>query len=391
MRTAQTAALLTCALATALALAGCTSADDQPRGDLSGSGTPNPTQSPLTSPGSPSTSATSDSSPAGDGPVGGPPEQPAVLAPDTRLLDWQPVEGNAMISDVVTDNGNWTLTTDQAGSQATLKGEKTSTIKPPSGLSIQETLLDETWAVVVASDENGVRPSVATVIELATGRKTVIDGSSAVPTAPSGAWALGGDTLLRATYQGRDYCVASTDLTSGTTTVTYCAEPRHGFNALAVSAAGRSLLTFDSGQPSCRTPARLGDDGAEPLLDVAPCKGSDSVLTEHGAVWGVVEKEQRYEVSSYFASYDDQYFDLGVGTTGTLTWCGDSAYFVRDTQLDVDKARLLRWTPDGELEVVYESPGEGSAFLTAPRCGGHVLTITALGEGGDEQVSAVVP
>jgi len=379
-------------LGLALVLAGCTNVDDQPRGDLQGPGTPNPTQAPLTSPGAPSSGATTapDSSPTGAGPAGGPPGNPAVLEPTTRLLDWQPVDDKT-ITDVVTDNGIWTLTADQAGSAATLRGEKTTTINPPSGLSIQNTLLDEAWAVVVASDENGVRPAIATVIELATGRRTTIDGNSGVPTAPSGAWALGGDTLLRATYQGRDYCVASTDLTSGTTTVTYCAKPRHGFNALSVSTAGRSLLTFDAGQPSCRTPARLADDGAEPLLDVTPCKGSDSVLTDHGAVWGVVEKEQRYEVSHYFASYDEQYFDLGVGTTGSLTWCGDSAYFVRDSQKDVDKARLLRWTPDGTLEVVYESPGQGNAFLTEPRCGGHVLTITALGEGGDEQVSAVVP
>jgi len=382
--------LAACGLTAALVLTGCTSGDDEPLVDLRGSGTPNPIQSPLTSP--PSSGPASSSAPAatGGGPAGGTADHPAVLDAATRLLDWQPV-ADTSIDDVVTDNGIWTVTVDQAGSQARLVGEDEITVKPPSGMTIQEALLDEAWAVVVAADENGVRPAVATVVELATGRRTMIDGRSGVPTAPSGAWALGGDTLLRATYQGRDYCVASTDLTTSTTTVTYCAKPRHGFNALAVSAAGRSLLTFDAGQPSCRTPARLADDGAEPLLDVTPCKGSDSVLTEHGAVWGVVEKEQRYEVSHYYASYDDQYFDLGVGTTGTLTWCGDSAYFVRDTQKDVDKARLLRWTPDGALEVVYESPGEGNAFLTAPRCGGHVLTLTELGEGGDEQVSAAVP
>ena len=43
------------------------------------------------------------------------------------------------------------------------------------------------------------------------------------------------------------------------------------------------------------------------------------------------------------------------------------------------------------LEIVYESPGRGEAFLEAPRCADSVLTVSAYGEGGDEQVSATVP
>ena len=60
-------------------------------------------------------------------------------------------------------------------------------------------------------------------------------------------------------------------------------------------------------------------------------------------------------------------------------------------QKDRDKARLLRWTPDGELEVVYETKGLGDAFLAPPTCGDGVLTVTAYAEGGDERVWATVP
>ena len=60
---------------------------------------------------------------------------------------------------------------------------------------------------------------------------------------------------------------------------------------------------------------------------------------------------------------------------------------MRDPQAAGEPARLLRWTDAGALEVVYESKG-GQAFLSAPRCGGDRITLSAFAESGDEQVSA---
>ena len=54
-----------------------------------------------------------------------------------------------------------------------------------------------------------------------------------------------------------------------------------------------------------------------------------------------------------------------------------------------EPARLVR-VRDGEATVVYESPGTGNAFLSAPRCGGTDLTVTAFSQAGDEQVTAGV-
>ena len=34
----------------------------------------------------------------------------------------------------------------------------------------------------------------------------------------------------------------------------------------------------------------------------------------------------------------------------------------------------MRWTPQRTLEVAYESPSTGNAFLGEPACGGGVLT-----------------
>ncbi len=64
---------------------------------------------------------------------------------------------------------------------------------------------------------------------------------------------------------------------------------------------------------------------------------------------------------------------------------------MRDPQRSSDPARLLRIDPAaGTTEVVYESAGTGRAFLSAPRCGGTDLTLTAFTAAGDEQVTASV-
>ena len=81
-------------------------------------------------------------------------------------------------------------------------------------------------------------------------------------------------------------------------------------------------------------------------------------------------------------------FDLGPGLTGSLVWCDAAAYFVRDPETKTDPARLMRFTADGTLSVVYESASQGTAFLTEPRCGGDAITLTSYGDQGNEQVSA---
>ncbi len=147
-------------------------------------------------------------------------------------------------------------------------------------------------------------------------------------------------------------------------------------------------MTFDDHQPSCRTVVQVAGDDVVPFEGVEDCLGWEGVLTADGAVWSVVPKQNRIEAAHYYARDGDEYFDLGSGTSGTLVWCGDAAYFAQDPLRDGDPARLLRWTTDGALEVVYETRGRGPAFLTEPRCGDDRITVTAIAESGDEQVSA---
>ena len=187
---------------------------------------------------------------------------------------------------------------------------------------------------------------------------------------------------------GGSYCLATVDLEKQSSERTWCAEKRHGFNGARITPTGTSLMTFDDHQPSCRTVAQVTGDDVAPFEGVEDCLGWEGVLTVDGAVWSVVPKQTRIEAAHYYARDGDEYFDLGPGTSGTLVWCAGAAYFAQDPLRDGDPARLLRWTPDGALEVVYETRGRGPAFLTEPRCGDDWITVTAIAESGDEQISA---
>ncbi|CUR54821.1 conserved exported hypothetical protein [metagenome] len=339
-----------------LALAGCT-------GDPDASPTPRP--------------STGASSPTPD------------ETPTTTRLTWQPVD--AATTDTVTQGDGFAVVVDQSKRAVTLDeaGEST-TFRAPARFQFNDVLTDGSWLVLVAQDEQEVQPSRATVVELATGKRSVIDGESDLPTVNGGSWAIADGTVLHPTFRGTAYCLAKVDLASLTSELGYCAPRRGGFSHLVVSPQATSLLTF-SGRPQCRTVASL--DGAEvvPFAEVTECKGWDGAVTADGTIWSEVRNENRVEQAEFFASDEGTTTQLGVGTTGSLTWCGDSAYFVRDSQGAGSRAQLLRWTPSGRLDVAYESPGRGEAFLATPRCAGDVLSVSAFGEGGDEQVWAKVP
>jgi hypothetical protein len=373
------------AAALLLALAGCS--DAEPR---QAAGTATPSASATESPqaatpdgpsGGPSPSATRSAA------AGGTATRPAVLEPETALLDWQRVAGP--VEDTVTRGGGWTLSVNQDRSRAELEGPAGATRWSAAGERVADALLDEDYAVVVLQDKQEQDPSRAIVTDLASGQEFAIDGSSDIPTTNGGTWALGDGHLLHATLSKRSYCIASVDLATRTSTLGWCAPARQGFNQARISTAGDTITTFDDSRPSCRTVSRLEGTRTEPFPGAPDCHGAEGVLIEDGAVWSVVPNERRIENAHLYARIGDGYFDLGPGSTGTLTWCGDAAYFSRDPQRRGDDARLMRWRPRDGLSTVYVSPG-GQAFLPTPRCGGDTITVTALAQGGDEQVSTSV-
>jgi hypothetical protein len=373
---------LACAVSAALlvtALVACSDEEPTPAPSSPASAASEPT---------PRETTTSPSEPTSPAPSGGTAEDPVALEPTTELLDWRPESGPVRAS--VTRSGDWTLTVRGDGYSLDGPSRSSGSAASPDGRRVSDALLDEDWAVVVHQDKAEQRPGIAEVIELATGRAFRLDGRSDVPTTNGGTWALGGGRVLYATIgPGATYCVASVDLASRTSTLGWCAPRRHGFNGARITPAGTSLLTFDDAQPSCRTVVALAGSEATPFAGVPDCHGWDGLLTDDGAVWSVIPRESRIEDAHFYARSGDGYLDLGPGAAGSLTWCGGAAYFARDPQREGDPAALMRWSSADGLTVAYESPG-GQAFLSEPRCGGDTITVTALAEDGDEQVSARV-
>jgi hypothetical protein len=375
------AAALGAAALVAGLLAGCAE-DAEPSTD------PDPTESPSES-ASESASETPSESPSetpGETPTRDSEETSGPPASDlpVSLLDWRPVPGP--VADEVTVSGRWRLTRAANGSRAQLSGPAGATYTPPQGFTYTDVLLDGRYAVVVASHDQASEPDVAEVVDLSNGGVTRVDGRARPATSVGGAWALGSGFLAHATEDGRDYCLATVDLLAGRGRTGPCVPPRHGFNNVTVSAAGTSAMTFDDARPSCRTLNRVEGSSFEPLRGVTECAGWDVVTTETAAIWSEIPDEKKVEAAEFFVDTGSGPEELGPGTSGTLTWCGDAAYFVRDPQRQSEPARLVR-VRDGEAEVVYESPGTGNAFLGAPRCGGTDLTVSAFTAAGDEQVT----
>ena len=348
------------------------SASPSDTGSPSSSGTPTPLETPSQTPSQTATPAPS---------TGG------EVTPTTALLDWSPVA--ASVDGLVVQGVEWSVRVNPAGTRAKVAGPGPGRrVAAGPGRRIDQVLLDDEWLVVVAQAKDDKRPARATVLELAT-------GESRRPTprpAPGGGWAMHGGTLRYPTTGPEGtYCLAAFHLPSGQGEVDYCAPPRHGFSHVVASSTTTALMTFDDTRPvSCRTLATLTDGVAEPVAGVPDCVGWDVAATPTGTVWSVLPDEQQVEAGRFHATADATTYDLGLGATGTLTPCGDSVYFARNAA-GGRPAQLLRWTPQGTLEVVYAARGTGPGFLAEPACAGNVLTVTSFGAGGDEVVSATAP
>ena len=357
------------ALAVAVGLTACSRDDTSPETGPTSS----PSSESTSPPASPTTSPST--SPAG----------PASRSATTQALDWRPVPGP--VDDLVTRNAGWTLTVTGNGAGWSLEGARSGSGDAPPGWRVSNALLDDDWAVVVLQQKAEEKPSRATVTELATGKSFSVDGRSDVPTTNGGTWALGGGRLLYATVRRGAYCLASADLATRRSTVSWCAPARHGFNAAHATPAGDPVLSFDDRVPACRTEVEVADGAATPFPGVPACKAWEGLVTDDGAVWSVIPRERQVEAAHFTARQGSRTDDLGPGTSDSLVWCAGAAYFTRDPQRQGAPAALMRWSPDAGLTVAYES-AKGHAFLEAPRCGGSAITVTARTSAGDEQVSA---
>jgi hypothetical protein len=354
-------------VAAACVLAACTSPDE--------SATPQPSPQPPAST-APSSVATSDE-----------PSPTTETSVPVSPLDWKPVPGP--VGRVVTRSSTWTVTVAEDRSQADIEGPESLSLGSGGRVAVSNVLVDQQRVVVVMEDQRAERGDEATIIDSSGGTAT-LDGGSSPPTTTGGTWSMGQETLVHATV-GKDgaYCLATVSLESGQGDAPWCAEPRHGFRGAMITDAGLSVMSFDDQRPvSCATLLAIDGQDGTPFDGVTDCQGWDAARIDGGTVWSEVPRPNRQDSATFQARVGGTTYDLGPGTTGSLVWCAGATYFVRDPQADTDPARLMRFTPDGTLAVVYEGTSTGNAFLSAPRCGGDAITLTSFGDQGDEQVTA---
>ena len=358
-------------------LSGCSDSSDQPSDAASPGQQASVGVSPSVGGSTPSASmSASASAPATGGTV--------TATPAKQQLDWTEVSHSEY---PVVASASWKLEVVQKGHAWSLaaRGKAAHTTQAPAGLKVLDVQMSDTYAVAVYGDEQMRKPQQVAVTDLATGKVTMIDASSPLPPTTEGSYALDGSTLWRPTRKGAEFCLATTDLSSGASTLSWCAPKNNGWTNVIASAGTASALAFDNGQPSCRTVVALAGGRATPYPGVPDCKGAEGAdLGDAGKVWAIVPSEQRYQQIHVYASGDGATTDLGLGVNGTLAVCGGAAYWSRDATGSAPAA-LMRW--DGTtLSTVYETDG----YLGKPLCASDTLTLPVSAGDGAQQLSAPV-
>lgn len=284
------------------------------------------------------------------------------------------------------------LRTSDSGSvvlRSSTNGRELFTYDAPEGFEISHVYLDPPNLVVVNSDKAERAGDRPVAINLESRAERELPESAPATWTGSSSYGQGVLTYGARGPKGR-YCLARVGLKSLDGGLVECVPPRHGIHQVELSPFGVTYTTFDDAQPaSCGTARELRGQGP-PMELIGPrrCVVWQSIaLPDGGAIWGEVPDPEQIELAHIFVRSSDREPEfLGEGTTGSLTWCGDSVWFVRQVE-----GQLMRWSQSRGLEEALSISGTSKvAVLGAPVCSGDFVSVAessdAPGPGNKEVV-----
>lgn len=245
------------------------------------------------------------------------------------------------------------------------------------GYYVQFLLLDDPYLVVVEMDEQHKgKPDRMTIYDLPKGsRRSVGD---LVPQPWSGLWSLGDGMLTYGSHGSRGrYCLTEVDLGKMSAQEIDCVGRGHGMSQARRSPYGVGFTVFDHGRKPCPSLHVRRDREAPAALDLTEeCAESWDVLpvSDDSTLWSTVPDPHEVERADFYVQVGaDSPESLGAGSNGSLVWCGNAAWFVRQME-----GQLMRWTPQDGLEIALHLPteeGSAVAVMSTPACGGDAISV----------------
>lgn len=250
-------------------------------------------------------------------------------------------------------------------------GQVVHTYRAPQGLEVNQVFLNSPTLAVVNADPAEERDEELVVIDIPSGVERRL--AETAPRPWVGSWSMGRNSVTYGVRGSKNrYCMAEVSLDTLEGSVVECAPPRHGTNQVEHSPYGFAFTRFDDTRPAACGTARVRRGNADPVEVVGPsaCSVWETIPLEGtGAIWAEVPDKQQIEVAEVFVRMDGgEPESLGYGTTGSLTWCGKSVWFLRQQD-----SKLMRWSPKNGLEEAFRL--SKPAVLSTPVCTGDSVSL----------------
>lgn len=248
------------------------------------------------------------------------------------------------------------------------------TFPAPAGRTIADVFLDLPYLVVVTRKSDDSGNDEALVVDTDTWTERPLPATA--PRPAQGPWAAGAGRLAYGSERGGDHCLAEIELKTLRGALGECVGPRHGVNQVDLSGYGTGYATFDDHRPASCGSARVRLRRSAPKAIEAQKKCAPweaTAVTADAVVWSEVPRMNEIEITRFYARVrTGPVQDLGEGTTGSLVWCAEAAFYI-----DQATSRLYMWTPGSGHELAFQGPaneGESVSVIGAPTCSGGIVS-----------------